>query len=154
MKAFISLALLSAVSAIPAPQGSDPVRILPYNWDFTITALNGPGCPDFGADPEKAFATRPTYGQNTVDGSEIYYWFFAYPHLFASLEKGKDTASSWCETTIKYREFKDSQRTVEASDYKLRLNKNGTMIMGTYELEEGTEAKWDFVYNAGEGSKV
>jgi hypothetical protein len=144
MKSLIlSLAILGTVSALPSPQ-SDPVRILPYNWKFDIVALKGPGCPD--SDSTESFKTRETYGSNTVDGSEIYYWHFAYPHIQASVGADEDERSIWCETTLKYTELDGSKPAKSEADYKLRLHKNGTEVLATYDLEEGANAKWKFTY--------
>jgi hypothetical protein len=125
----ISLSLLGLASAHPAPT-DEPIRTLPNNWGFEITSLKGPGCPDFGA-PEGGRFTRLTFGQNTVDGSEIYYWFIAYPSLRVELGK---TDSTWCETELQYTEYKDAKKTVEGEDYSLRLHKNGTKVSFTYML--------------------
>lgn len=65
----LPLSLLSGLAtALPAPQTPEnPVRILPNDWEFKITSLKGPGCPDFGvadgANGERA--TRVTFGSNT-----------------------------------------------------------------------------------------
>ncbi|KAL5383727.1 hypothetical protein DPSP01_005831 [Paraphaeosphaeria sporulosa] len=143
------LGLSGLVTALPAiqdpPQG---VRILPPGWDFTITSLNGPGCPDFGADPDKQRTTRTTFGENTMDGSEIYYWFIAYPHLRVELG-GKE--HSWCETEVKYTEYKDRNAGTKGADYQFRLHKNGTSIIATYDLEKGVKATFKFAYDVGEG---
>jgi hypothetical protein len=123
--------LASHSLALPATAPTDPVRILPYNWEFNITSLKGPGCPDFAALQKSvetnvdAYTTRLTFGQNTVDGSEIYYWFIAYPYLRVELGGAEET---WCETEVLYREFKDGMDTVEGDDYRLRLHKNGTKV--------------------------
>lgn len=143
------LSLSSLVTALPTtqnpPQG---IRILPPAWGFTITSLKGPGCPDFGADPEVQRATRTTFGRNTVDGSEIYYWFVAYPYLRVELGLNDH---SWCETELKYTEYKDVKGEEEGEDYLFRLHKNGTSVIATYDLEEGMTAKFDFTYDVGEG---
>lgn len=65
-----------------------------------------------------------------VDGSEIYHWFIAYPHL--RVETGK-TESIWCETELEYVELKSSGQGPDAtltpsSDYRLRLHKDGTQV--------------------------
>jgi hypothetical protein len=126
-----TLSLLSLASAAALPTASDtpaPVRILPPNWSFDIISLKGPGCPDskdIGKDD--VYNTRLTYGSNTVDGSEIYYWFVAYPYLRAELGVTNDT---WCETELKYSEYKDVKNEVEGDDYQLRLHKNGTEVSG------------------------
>ncbi|KAI0452517.1 hypothetical protein F5B21DRAFT_506216 [Xylaria acuta] len=95
----VSFSLLGLFSAHPAPH-DEPVRILPVNWGFEITSLKGPGCPDFGVpDSGSERHTRTTYVENTADGSEIYYWFIAYPSLRVELGK---TDSTWCETELQY----------------------------------------------------
>ncbi|KAF2468333.1 uncharacterized protein BDR25DRAFT_232079 [Lindgomyces ingoldianus] len=136
-------AVLGAASALPAPQ-SDPIRILPSWWKFDIIALRGPGCPDFNTTA--VYSTRPTYGSNTVDGSEIYYWHFAYPHMKASVGRDASETSTWCETTLKYSELKDREGKELSGDYRLKLHKNGTEVLATYDLEEGVTAKWKFTY--------
>jgi hypothetical protein len=125
---------------------ADPVRILPCSWNFTISALKGPGCPDF-ADVSQTFTTRPTFGMNTVDGSEIYYWHFAYPYIHLSVGAEKPEASTWCETTLAYTEQQDCgpDPAVDPA-YRLKLHKNGTRMLALYELDEGVEAKWKFTY--------
>jgi hypothetical protein len=133
--------------AIPA-LSDGPIRTLPPNWAFEIAALRGPGCPDQGKDGTLTRNTRLTFGSNTVDGSEIYYWFIAYPWLRVDLAKGQD--HTWCQATIKYTEYKDLERKDEGEDYKLRLHKNGTKGIMTYDLEEGVKAYWDFAYMDGE----
>ncbi|ORY09240.1 hypothetical protein BCR34DRAFT_487655 [Clohesyomyces aquaticus] len=140
-----SLSLLGLTLAAALPQNS-PVRTLPPNWSFTITSLSGPGCPDFGADPNVRRSTRLTYGQNTMDGSEIYYWFVAYPYMRVNLT---GTTHTWCETTLEYKELADLDGKKEGEDYRLRLHKNGTAVIGTYELEEGVKATWSFEYEKG-----
>jgi hypothetical protein len=137
------LGFIGLVFALPAPEVE---RILPTNWQFTLTSLKGPGCPDLGADPQKAYATRLTYGQNTMDGSEIYYWFVAYPHLRVELAEADH---SWCETELSYKEFKDIDAKVKGEDYRLRLHKNGTRVIATYDLEEGVKATFKFTYDTG-----
>jgi hypothetical protein len=139
-----TLGLVGLIAALPSPSVD---RVLPLNWKYTITSLRGPGCPDFGADPEAHRTTRLTYGQNTVDGSEIYYWFVAYPNLRVDLNGAQ---RSWCETELSYQEFKDTDGKVKADDYRLRLHKNGTRIIATYDLEEGVKANFKFTYDAGD----
>jgi hypothetical protein len=142
-----ALALLDL--AVPA-LSDGPIRTLPPNWSFEIASLRGPGCPDQGKNGTVARVTRPTFGSNTVDGSEIYYWFIAYPFLRVNLAEGHD--HTWCQATIKYTEYKDVDRTGEGDDYRLRLHKNGTRGIMTYDLEEGVKAYWDFAYMNGDGS--
>ncbi|CAI6334772.1 unnamed protein product [Periconia digitata] len=146
MKLYIALAAIPGISlAIPAPvpQSSDPVRILPPQWEFTLASYEGPGCPQpDGKDRE----TRLTYGQNTVDGSEIYYWFAAYPKIKAAVGDDVDEAHSWCETTIDYQEFTTYEKDKPAADYNFRLHKNASRIISTYDLEEGVTAEWKFSY--------
>ncbi len=145
------LALLAALTGTalglpnPAATSGSPVRILPFNWRFNITSLKGPGCPDFGAAAHP-FVTRPTYGSNTVDGSEIYYWFFAYPHIRASVGPGAPKASVWCETTLSYTELDEQGALAAEPGYRLKLHKNGTEVLASYDLEDGVEAKFRFTY--------
>lgn len=122
-----SFCFLGLALALPAPsaQSDDPGRVLPSNWKFEITSLKGPGCPDFNKPPSDDRTTRLTYGQNTMDGSEIYYWFVAYPYLRVELGK---TDSTWCETELQYTELKTIEDKPEAADYRLRLHKNGTKV--------------------------
>jgi hypothetical protein len=150
MKSLLSatLSLAGLVAALPA---SDPGRILPANWQYKITSLRGPGCPDFGKDPDVGRTTRLTFGQNTVDGSEIYYWFVAYPHLRVNLD---DNDRSWCETELSYEEFSDQTQKTPAADYRLRLHKNGTRVIATYDLEKGVKATFKFTYEEGGGETV
>ncbi|KAK4156096.1 hypothetical protein C8A00DRAFT_41367 [Chaetomidium leptoderma] len=139
-------ALASTALGLPSPIVADPpVRILPFNWDFKITALDGPGCPDFG-QVNPPFTTRPTFGSNTVDGSEIYYWHFAYPHFRASVGPETPEASIWCETTLSYTELNSEGVAPEVPEYRLQLHKNGTEFLASYDLEEGVEAKWKVTY--------
>jgi hypothetical protein len=142
-----SISILAALlgTALALPQANTPVRILPYNWAFNITALSGPGCPDFG-QTAPPYVTRPTYGSNTVDGSEIYYWHFAYPHLRASVGPEKREASIWCETTLEYTELDKDGVKPAVPGYRLKLHKNGTAVIASYELEKGVEAEWKFTY--------
>jgi hypothetical protein len=142
-----TLALLGLTTALPA-SSDGPVRTLPANWKFEIASLRGPGCPDQGKDGSVARTTRLTFGSNTVDGSEIYYWFIAYPWLRVDLAAGHD--HTWCQATIKYTEYKDPESSKEGEEYKLRLHKNGTKGIMTYDLEEGVKAYWDFAYMDGE----
>ncbi|KAI1814684.1 hypothetical protein GGS20DRAFT_398896 [Poronia punctata] len=135
-----SLSLLGLASARPAPADT-PVRTLPPLWGFEITSLEGPGCPDKPNSSE--IGTRLTFGSNTVDGSEIYYWFLAYPSL--NVELGK-TESVWCETELKYTEYKDIDKEEEGEDYRLRLHKNGTAVISTYELDDDVKATFSFTY--------
>ncbi|KAK3304772.1 uncharacterized protein B0T15DRAFT_558763 [Chaetomium strumarium] len=135
------------------PLPSNPVRILPYNWKYEIIALQGPGCPDAGPNsPEDYYHTRPTFGSNTVDGSEIYYWHFAYPHMRLAVEASSSSSSSssssiWCETTLRYTELtKTGAAPPAVPEYRLRLHKNGTAMIAAYELDAGVEAKWTFTY--------
>jgi len=149
-----SLALLgtASASAIPLAKSSDPVRILPSWWGFNIIGLKGPGCPSNG--PDTGYKTRETFGLNTVDGSEIYYWHFAYPHIKASVGGDEDEANVWCETTLNYTEWKDAKNTVTAADYRLKLHKNGTEVIANYDLDEGVEAKWKFTYYTTDDDEV
>ena len=143
----IVAALAGAVLAFPNSATRDsPLRILPYNWRFNITSLSGPGCPDYGA-VSPPFVTRPTFGANTVDGSEIYYWYFAYPHLRASVGPGNPSALIWCETTLSYKELDDHSAIPAEPGYRLKLHKNGTDVLASYDLEEGVEAKFRFTYS-------
>ncbi|TRX96537.1 hypothetical protein FHL15_002809 [Xylaria flabelliformis] len=139
-----SLSLLGLVSALPAPS-DDPVRRLPSYWTFNITSLEGPACPDFGHHDgaDNIRSTRLTYGQNTVDGSEIYYWFIAYPALHVELGKNEST---WCEVELQYTEYKDLKGETEGEDYRLRLHKNGTKVISTYELDDNVKATFNFKY--------
>ncbi|KAK4040677.1 hypothetical protein C8A01DRAFT_15470 [Parachaetomium inaequale] len=149
-------ALMGTALALPSPiTAADPVRILPYNWLFNITALKGPGCPDFG-QVSPPFSTRPTFGMNTVDGSEIYYWHFAYPHIRLSVGPETPEASVWCETTLSYAELENSDGLVPAvePEYRLKLHKNGTRMLANYELDEGVEARWKFTYATNGHDKI
>lgn len=152
LQAFV--ALMGAALALPSPiipaDDLPPVRILPYSWLWNITALSGPGCPDFGADYRKSFVTRSNHGANTVDGSEIYYWFFAYPHLRASVGPGTPQASIWCETTLSYTEYAKGGL-AEAAEYRAKLHKNGTAVTAQYNLEEGVTAQWKSTYYTDDG---
>ena len=143
----ILAALAGTALALPNPTTRDsPLRILPYNWRFNITSLSGPGCPDYGA-VSPPFVSRPTFGANTVDGSEIYYWYFAYPHLRASVGRGTPEASVWCETTLSYEELDGHSAVAAEPGYRLKLHKNGTDVLASYDLEEGVEAKFRFTYS-------
>lgn len=147
-------ALAGTTLGLPNPQTGDDqptVRILPYTWNFNITALSGPGCPDFGSTAP-IHVTRPTFGSNTMDGSEIYYWHFAYPHLRASVGPGNPQASVWCETTLDYAEMDSAGNA--AAGYRLKLHKNGTKVMALYDLDEGVEAQWTFTYYPVKNDKV
>jgi hypothetical protein len=147
-------AVMGAAVARPSPVTADnPVRILPYSWKWEIAALEGPGCPDFGAT-EPPRITRPTFGSNTVDGSEIYYWHFAYPHIRLSVDAGNPEASIWCETTLKYTELLQGGEPALNAEYLLKLHKNGTRMLATYELDEGVEAKWTFTYDTDGANKI
>lgn len=149
----ILAAVMGAAVARPSPVTADnPIRILPFSWNWEITALEGPGCPDFGATVPRI--TRPTFGSNTVDGSEIYYWHFAYPHIRLSVDAATPEASIWCETTLKYTELVESGEPAADPEYRLKLHKNGTLILGTYDLDEGVEAKWTFTYDTDGADKV
>jgi len=147
----LSLTLLSAVSALPAST-SDPKRILPWSWQYEIVSLKGPGCPEI--DPSATYQTRPTFGSNTVDGSEIYYWFFAYPYFKASVGGDVSKATVWCETTLQYTEFNKSKGMEASADYRLKLHKNGTAMIAVYDLEEGVKANWAFTYYPEDGDEV
>jgi hypothetical protein len=138
----ILLTSLSLATALPAP---DVTRVLPVNWQYRITSLSGPGCPDLGADPTSTYTTRLTYGQNTMDGSEIYYWFVAYPFLRVDL--GSGATHSWCETELSYTEYADLDGKEESADFRLRVHKNGTRVGAVYELEEGVRARLSTVYD-------
>ncbi|KAH6857150.1 hypothetical protein B0I37DRAFT_300601 [Chaetomium sp. MPI-CAGE-AT-0009] len=149
-------AVMGTAVARPSPVAADdPVRILPYNWKFEIAALEGPGCPDFG-QTEPPRVTRPTFGSNTVDGSEIYYWHFAYPHIRLNVDAETPEASIWCETTLKYTELEEGGGLNPAvdPDYRLKLHKNGTLMLANYELEEGVKAKWTFTYDTDGEDKI
>ncbi|KAG9189405.1 hypothetical protein G6011_06273 [Alternaria panax] len=119
---------LSLVGFTTTLAQSDPLRILPLNWSFAISFIRGPGCPKFGQNETLSRTTRLTFGPNAVDGSEIYYWFVAYPWM----------------------RYKDVDKTAEAEEYKLRLHKNGTKGIMIYELDEGVQVYWDFSYYVGE----
>lgn len=142
------LGLLGLTTALPA---TEVERTLPAGWQYKIASLKGPGCPDFGTDPEKVYATRLTYGQNTMDGSEIYYWFVAYPHLRVDLT---DNDNSWCETELSYEEYSNYASKTPSADYRLRLHKNGTRAIATYDLEKGVKATITFEYDTGKGDDV
>ncbi|KAH7130186.1 hypothetical protein B0J11DRAFT_602435 [Dendryphion nanum] len=151
---FAIAAFATGVFSAPAPQ-ADPIRILPSNWEWDIADLKGPGCPDLNY--ESGWKTRYNYGQNTMDGSEIYFTVFAYPYLNASIPAGQTSASVWCETTLKYTEFSKPTNGVRgppASDYRLRPHKNGTLIGALYDLDEGVTAEWKFTYHAPAEKKV
>jgi hypothetical protein len=117
-----TLALLTGLVAALPPASRDVVRVLPPNWGFEITSLKGPACPEMGVQLRE---TQLTYGSNTVDGSEIYYWFIAFPYL--KVELGK-TESLYCDVELQYREYKDGPKSEEGSDYLLRMHKNGTAV--------------------------
>lgn len=143
---FSTATLLTGVLAIPTPS-SDPIRTLPASWRFDIADLKGPGCPDLNR--ESGWKTRHNYGQNTVDGTEIYFNVFAYPYLKASIAEGETSASTWCETTLKYVELADyKEGAPTAANYRLRPHKNGTIIGALYDLDEGVKADWKFTYYA------
>jgi hypothetical protein len=135
---------LTFLGASAVPQSAAPIRVLPCSWQFEIVDLKGPGCKTPEGSP---FTTRSSYGTNTMDGSEIYYWFFAYPSMQASVGKDVSSSHTWCETTLSYKEFKGCGETGElAADYRLRPHKNATDVLAVYDLEEGVEADWKFTY--------
>ena len=140
------LTCLTITLALPDP----PLRTLPPNWSFTLSSLRGPGCPDSGKNTTQSHNTRPTFGSNTADGSEIYYWFIAYPWLRVDLQAGP--RHTWCEATLAYTEYADVDGKQEGEAYRLRLHKNGTKGIMTYRLDEGVQVYWDFAYYVGEGS--
>ncbi len=57
-------------------------------------------------------------------------------------------AHSWCETTLRYREFKNNNTREEGNVYQLAMNVNGTKVLAAYDLDEGVEAKWEFLYKS------
>lgn len=147
-----SLFLLASAQALP--QSSAPDRKTPFSWQYEITALSGPGCPDYGVTEGRY--TRPSFGMNSP---EIFYWFFAYPHINLSVDKNKPEASTWCETTLSYRESyprggNDWERLEPAGDFRLRLHKNGTAMLARYDIEEGVDVKWKFTYYTSEDEEV
>ncbi|KAF1935235.1 hypothetical protein EJ02DRAFT_416116 [Clathrospora elynae] len=149
--AFLGFLGLTTAIALPA-SSDDSGRTLPPNWSFGISALSGPGCPDQGKESSAVRTTRLTFGKNTVDASEIYYWFIAYPWMRVDLAQGHD--HTWCQVTIAYKEFADTNKKVEGGDYKLRLHKNGTRGIVTYGLEEGVKSYWDFAYQVSDGKEL
>lgn len=58
---------------------------------------------------------------------------------------------TWCEATLAYKEYSDVNNTVEGNGYKLRLHKNGTRGLATYEMDSGVVGYWDFAYYEVEG---
>ncbi|AEO63948.1 uncharacterized protein THITE_123413 [Thermothielavioides terrestris NRRL 8126] len=152
--------LLGVTAALPSgsidardSSADGPVRILPYNWQFNITALSGPGCPDFSTTGEP-FTTRPTFGSNTVDGSEIYYWHFAYPHLRAAVGADKREDSVWCETTLQYTELDEHGQPPAVPGYRLKLHTNATEMIAAYDLDEGVEVNWKFTFETADGKQI
>ncbi|KAI0096954.1 hypothetical protein GGR51DRAFT_542118 [Nemania sp. FL0031] len=139
----VSLSLVGLASSHPVAPSDDPIRILPKNWKFEITSLKGPGCPDFGIPDGRDRHTRLTYGANTVDGSENYLWYVAYPYLRVDLGK---TDSIWCETELQYTENNLYPELVETADYRLRLHKNGSRVITTYDLDNDVEATFTLSY--------
>lgn len=89
-----------------------------------------------------------------MDGSEIYYWYIAYPHLRASVGPGTPTATTWCETTLTYTELDQSGKAVVDPQYRLRLHKNGTAMLAKYDLDDGVRADWKFTYYPTDGDQV
>jgi hypothetical protein len=152
----LTLATLTvAVLGIPTPSASDnPVRILPSWWSFNITTLSGPGCPGLPSADAGPYVARPTYGMNTVDGSEIYYWFFAYPGLHASVGPGTPKSATWCETTLSYTETDLNGIPVPKPEYRLKPHKNGTAINAVYNLDAGVEAEWKVTYYTDQKAEV
>ncbi|KXX73613.1 hypothetical protein MMYC01_209793 [Madurella mycetomatis] len=147
-------AMIGTAFGLSNPSAVDsPIRILPFSWLFNITALSGPGCPDFG-QAAPPYVTRPTFGSNTVDGSEIYYWHFAYPHLRASVGPNRTETSIWCETTLSYAELDKSGKVAVEPGYRLKLHKNGTAVLASYDLDDGVEVTWKVTYFTGEGSEI
>ncbi|RDL37293.1 uncharacterized protein BP5553_04726 [Venustampulla echinocandica] len=152
--------LFSAAAAIPATtpleqtHEADPVRILPYRWQWEMLKFHGPGCPDFGSNA--SYATRPTYGQNTMDGSEIYLWYFAYPGIKAKIGPGVDESETytWCHTELKYTENDNTYNQEPTANYRLRAHKNGTSIMANYQLDKGVTAEWKFTYYPEDADEV
>ncbi|KAH8897522.1 hypothetical protein GQ53DRAFT_888060 [Thozetella sp. PMI_491] len=157
MRFHVALAAAISDMAVAHPISNispDSMRILPLNWGFSIVQLEGPGCPNYGNSPQ-AYVPRPTYGSNTVDGSEIYYWHFVYPQMRASVTPEEPVVSVWCETTVRYSEFNDkAAKEKPTADFRLKLHKNGTEILATYDLEDGVEAEWQFTYDAGSPDKI
>jgi hypothetical protein len=151
--AIVALALASAASAVPA-SAAEPTRILPYNWQFELTDFFGPGCPDKGKKPEGR-QTRLTFGENTVDGSEKYNWFEAYPFMHGMVDANKNSSHTWCISTLSYVEHNDQKDATKATeDYRLRLHKDGTEVIAHYDLDEGVQAEWYFFYIKEDYSEV
>ena len=134
-------------AAIPAPVSPSVDRVLPPTWQFTILNQKGPGC-----EPKEGRRSEVTYGSNTMDGSEIYHWYIAYPCMSGAVGPGVDDSKThtWCETTLSYTEWSDNQGMIPASNYRLRLNKNGTHMFARYDLEEDVTVKWKFQYFLGD----
>lgn len=151
LTASLGLLGLTAAVALPAPDADPVVRILPPGWAFNITSLRGPGCPDFATPSPTGYSTRLTYGENTMDGSEIYYWHVAYPYLRASLA---DIDHTWCETELSYTEYADIDNKKPAENYRFRLHKNGTRVLATYDLDAGVDVTWEITYDTGRGKDV
>ncbi|KAH7110118.1 hypothetical protein B0J11DRAFT_586343 [Dendryphion nanum] len=112
---FSTIAFLTGTLAIPTPL-SDPIRILPKAWEWSILDLKGPSCPDLDYK------------------SEIYFNIFAYPYLNATITK-------------EFADYRNGIPGPPALDYRLRPHKNGTLIDGVYDLEEGVTADWKFTYD-------
>ena len=148
---FIIPTILINALAIPTPQ-ADPIRTAPSWRIFEIADLKGPGCPDLNSGV--GYRTHMNGGHNTVDGSEIYYAMVGYPHLRARLDEGAMTASTWCETTLTYKEYTDRNFNVTSAAYRLKPHKNGTEIGAVYDLDEGVNVNWKFTYEATGSKKV
>jgi hypothetical protein len=48
---------------------------------------------------------------------------------------------------LQYNEYKDLEGKEESDEYRLRVHKNGTRVIATYELDEGVSAKFRFEYD-------
>jgi hypothetical protein len=129
--------------------------VIPPNWSFEIASLNGPGYPDTGKSPTgPTRTTRLTLRSNTVDMNtpEDWYQFIAYPWLRVDLCQGHD--HTWCQVTLNYEEYKNTSNTIEGNEYRMRLHKNETKGLATYDIGKGVQVYWDFAYQVDHQTEV
>ena len=123
---------------------------MPNNYKWTVTSIEGPGCPE---SAEKLFPVQKVFGSST--GNDVWFEHVKYPSVVAQVTADDTQASSWCEATLKYTEFDvrknpdDLKDTDATKNYRLRANAADHFnVIAKYDIEEGITAQWAISYKA------
>jgi hypothetical protein len=155
-KLLLSLPLATTAVSTPiiAHRPVDPSEQYngPEAWMFTLKDFSGEACPDFNATSrtDGYMPTRLDLGPIYNSSLSTYWWYMAFPWMQAQLNVN-DTSRlkrMRCEFTIQYEQVTEygGSIPVDKRTHRLKLHKNGSLILANYRLDKDVAAEWQVRY--------